>query len=43
MSEYIRKEFPKSVGRDEFWKQIKRTINGAQVCKDQVEFIYKNI
>jgi len=25
MSEYIHKEFPKSVGRDEFWKQIKRT------------------
>jgi cyclopropane fatty-acyl-phospholipid synthase-like methyltransferase len=43
MSEYIHKEFPKSVGRDEFWKQIKRTVNGKEVSEEDISNIVKQI
>jgi len=43
MSEYIHKEFPKSVGRDEFWKQIKRTVNGKEVSEEDISNIVNQI
>jgi SAM-dependent methyltransferase len=43
MSEYMHKEFPKSVGRDEFWKQIKRTVNGKEVSEEDISNIVKQI
>lgn len=43
MSEYIHKEFPKTVGRNEFWKQIKRTVNGEEVSEQDISNIVKQI
>ena len=39
----MHKEFPKSVGRDEFWKQIKRTVNGKEVSEEDISNIVKQI
>lgn len=39
MSEYIHKEYPKTVKKTEFWKQIKRTVNGVEVDKKDIEQI----
>lgn len=33
---YHHKEHPKTVGRREFWKQIKRTVNGKEVSKNDI-------
>ena len=43
MSDYIHKEFPKSVGKKEFWKQIKRTINGVEVSENDINMIVEAI
>jgi SAM-dependent methyltransferase len=43
MSEYIHKEFPKTVGRNEFWKQIKRTVNGKEVSEEDISNIVRQI
>jgi 2-polyprenyl-3-methyl-5-hydroxy-6-metoxy-1,4-benzoquinol methylase len=43
MSEYMHKEFPKTVGRTEFWKQIKRTVNGKDVSEKDISNIVKQI
>ena len=45
MSEFLHKEYPKTVGRNEFWKQIKRTVNGKEVSQkdiNQIVFQIKN-
>lgn len=39
MSEYLHKEYPKTVGRTEFWKQIKRTVNGREVSQEDISNI----
>ncbi len=39
MSDYIHKEYPKTVGRTEFWRQIKRTVNGVEVSDKDIEQI----
>ena len=43
MSDYIHKEFPKSVGKKEFWKQIKRTVNGVEVSENDIHMIVEAI
>ena len=43
MSDYIHKEYPKTVGTMEFWKQIKRTVNGVEVSKKDIEQIVNQI
>jgi SAM-dependent methyltransferase len=36
---YIHKDYPKTVGRKEFWKQIKRTVNGREVSEKDIQTI----
>ena len=44
MSEdYIHKHYPKTVGRTEFWKQIKRTVNGKEVSETDINHIINAI
>ena len=43
MTDYIHKQFPKTVGRQEFWKQIKRTVNGEAVSEDDIDLIISSI
>ena len=43
MSEYLHQEFPKSVGKKEFWKQIKRTVNGKEVSENDIMMIVNAI
>ena len=43
MSEFLHKEYPKTVGRKEFWKQIKRTINGKEVSQKDINQIVLQI
>lgn len=33
------KEHPKTCARDDFWSQVKRTVNGKPVSQDQIEMI----
>jgi SAM-dependent methyltransferase len=35
----IHKEFPKTVSRDDFWSQIKRTVNGQPVSEENINRI----
>lgn len=39
----MHKEFPKSVERTEFWKQIKRTVNGKPVSDRDIRMILSQI
>ena len=43
MSSYIHHEYPKTDGRKDFWKQIKRTVNGQEVSPDDIKIIIKNV
>tara|TARA_B100000963_G_scaffold51535_1_gene39688 strand:+ start:1104 stop:1793 length:690 start_codon:yes stop_codon:yes gene_type:complete len=43
MSEFLHKEYPKTVGRNEFWKQIKRTVNGKEVSQKDINQIVLQI
>lgn len=37
------KEYPKSCARDDFWGQVKRTVNGTSVSQDQIDMIVQAI
>jgi len=37
------KEYPKTVGRTEFWKQIKRTVNGQAVSEQDIRMIVAQV
>lgn len=39
----IHKEFPKTVDRDDFWRQIKRTVNGEPVSEESIQMIVSAI
>jgi len=41
--DFIHKEYPKQFARDEFWLQIKRTVNGRQVSENDIEMIVERI
>jgi len=43
MSDYIHKEHPKTVGKTEFWKQIKRTVNGREVSDKDIAMIIDQV
>ena len=37
--DYIHKEYPKSCAPDDFWGQVKRTVNGVPVPQEQINMI----
>lgn len=41
--DYIHKTYPKKFQRDEFWSQIKRTVNGVPVTDSQINMIVNQI
>lgn len=41
--DYIHKQHPKTVGKTEFWKQIKRTVNGKEVSSKDITKIVSAI
>ncbi|QDT13556.1 class I SAM-dependent methyltransferase [Planctomycetes bacterium K23_9] len=41
--DFLHKEYPKQFARDEFWKQIKRTVNGESVSEQDIEQIVDQI
>lgn len=43
MKDYIHKEFPKSCDPDDFFSQVKRTVNGKPVGKRQINMIMDSI
>jgi SAM-dependent methyltransferase len=43
MKAYIHHEHPKTVGRCEFWKQIKRTVNGESVSESDIKIIVDSV
>lgn len=43
MSDFIHKEYPKTVGETDFWKQIKRTVNGKDVSIEDIQMIVEKI
>lgn len=40
---HIHKEFPKNFARDDFWSQIKRTVNGKPVSDHDIDLIVDQI
>ena len=43
MSEFLHKEYPKSFERNDFWSQIKRTVNGQPVSENQIDMIVTKV
>ncbi|MCK0109018.1 class I SAM-dependent methyltransferase [Flavobacteriaceae bacterium S0825] len=43
MKDYIHKEFPKSCDPNDFFGQVKRTVNGKPVGKEQINIIIDSI
>ena len=43
MSSKIYQEYPKTVARDDFWRQVKRTVNGVPVSQAQIDMIVSAI
>ncbi|GAA4976097.1 class I SAM-dependent methyltransferase [Algibacter aquimarinus] len=43
MKDYIHKEFPKSCDSDDFFGQVKRTVNGKPVSQEQISMIIDSI
>ena len=41
--DYLHKEYPKRFERDQFWNQIKRTVNGAPVSERDIQSIVNQI
>jgi len=39
LEDYIHKQHPQTVGKTEFWKQIKRTVNGEEVSTSDIKKI----
>jgi cyclopropane fatty-acyl-phospholipid synthase-like methyltransferase len=37
--DYMHKEYPKTCRPDDFWGQVKRTVNGKSVSQDQINMI----
>lgn len=42
-SDYLHKEYPKQFAKDDFWKQIKRTVNGESVSEADIELIVDQV
>ncbi|NND97228.1 MAG: methyltransferase domain-containing protein [Pirellulaceae bacterium] len=43
VGDYLHKEYPKQFAKTEFWKQIKRTVNGEPVSDQDIDLIVKQI
>ena len=43
MPSKIYQEYPKTVARDDFWRQVKRTVNGVPVSQAQIDMIVSAI
>lgn len=43
MKDYIHKEFPKTCTPDDFFGQVKRTVNGKPVSQEQIDMIIQSI
>ena len=43
MSDYIHKIYPSTCDPKDYWKQIKRTVNGEPVSEDQIDLIIQSI
>ncbi len=43
MNDYIHKEFPKTCAPDDFFGQVKRTVNGKPVSQEQIDIIIASI
>lgn len=41
--DYLHKEYPKQFRKDEFWKQIKRTVNGKPVSDSEIKMIVDQV
>ena len=41
--EYIHKEYPKTCVHDDYWRQVKRTVNGVAVSQVQIDMIIGTI
>jgi cyclopropane fatty-acyl-phospholipid synthase-like methyltransferase len=41
--DYIHKEYPKTCAHDDFWGQVKRTVNGVAVSQVQIDMIISAI
>lgn len=37
------KEHPKTVAQDDFWAQVKRTVNGQPVSQEQIDMIVARV
>lgn len=40
---FLHKEYPKTCAENDFWGQVKRTVNGQPVSEDQIEMIVQAI
>lgn len=41
--DYLHKEYPKQFKKDDFWSQIKRTVNGKPVSEENIQIIVDHI
>jgi len=41
--DFIHKEFPKQFAKDDFWSQIKRTVNGKPVSESDIQLIVNQV
>jgi len=42
-NDFMHKEFPKQFSKDDFWSQIKRTVDGKPVSEDDIDMIISQI
>jgi len=42
-NDFMHKEFPKQFSKDDFWSQIKRTVNGKPVSENDIDMIISQI
>ncbi|MGB7346540.1 MAG: class I SAM-dependent methyltransferase [Pirellulaceae bacterium] len=42
-ADYLHKEYPKQFAKDDFWKQIKRTVNGESVSEHDIHLIVDQV
>src|SRR5687768_4849570 len=42
-TDYYHKEYPKSVAPDDFWGQVRRTVNGKPVSQEHIDMIVAGI
>jgi cyclopropane fatty-acyl-phospholipid synthase-like methyltransferase len=43
MKDFIHKEYPKNCDPNDFWGQVKRTVNGKPISQEQIDMIVETI